>query len=295
MRGREPPGVARGRARAASPVCYSKNSHRNRAVTCTRPSPITPKRYVALGDSQTEGLHDYRVDGSARGWADRLAERLATRHPGLLYANLAVRGKRTRQVREDQLDAALALAPDLATVVSGVNDAIQPNADVAEVARDLEAMYQALAQTGCLVMGCTFPLPTTGLSRRVAPRLSALNDAIRAAAERQGVLLLEIDTVPSASDLRLWSPDRIHLNPRGHGLLAAAFEGCFLGAAEGEWSEPLPPAPSVSSARAAADEALWIARYLVPKLVRTLRGRSSGDGRFAKRKERACRNWRSRP
>ncbi len=249
----------------------------------TLQGPITPKRYVALGDSQTEGLHDYRADGSARGWADRLAERLAARHPGLLYANLAVRGKRTRQVREDQLDAALALAPDLATVVSGVNDAIRPSADVSEVASDLEAMYRALRETGCLVMGCTFPLPTAGLTRRVAPRLAALNAAIRAAAERQGVLLLEIDDVPSASDLRLWSPDRIHLNPQGHGLLAAAFEGRFLGAGAGEWSEPLPPAPSVSSARAAAQEALWVGRFLVPKLVRTLRGRSSGDGRSAKR------------
>ena len=47
-------------------------------------------RYVAIGDSTTEGLEDPYPDGSGyRGWADRLAERMAQASPGLLYANLA--------------------------------------------------------------------------------------------------------------------------------------------------------------------------------------------------------------
>lgn len=241
------------------------------------------KRYVALGDSQTEGLHDYRADGTPRGWADRFAGHLAAAHPDLLYANLAVRGKRVREIREGQLEAALALSPDLATVVCGVNDAVQPGADLDAAARDIETMYQALADTGCCVMGCTFPIPTVGLTRRVAPRLGAMNVAIREAAGRHGVALVECDAVPSAADLRLWSADRIHLNGDGHRLLAAAFDGIFRGAPDGEWSEPLPPPPYTSGARVLANEALWVARFVVPKVFRTLLGRSSGDGRAAKR------------
>ena len=52
------------------------------------------QRFVAIGDSQTEGVGDeLNPDGSDRGWADRFAEALAVDSPGLLYANLAIRGR----------------------------------------------------------------------------------------------------------------------------------------------------------------------------------------------------------
>jgi lysophospholipase L1-like esterase len=240
-------------------------------------------RYVAIGDSQTEGLHDYHEDGQPRGWSDRFAEHIAASNPELLYANLAVRGKRTAAVRHEQLAAALALEPDLATVVSGVNDVVRRGADIEGVAHDLESMYGALTDKGCLVMGCTFPLPTAGLTRKVAPRLQALNAAVRAAADRKGVLLVELEDVRDASDLRLWSPDRIHLNPAGHQRLAAAFDGTLRGVENETWMDPLPPVAQPSRPQRMASEAIWIARFVVPKVIRMLLGRSSGDGRTAKR------------
>ena len=81
-----------------------------------------PTRLVALGDSTVEGLMDEGPGGTYVGWADRYAERLATREPGLLYANLAVRGQTSREVRATQLDRALALRPDVALLAAGVND-----------------------------------------------------------------------------------------------------------------------------------------------------------------------------
>ena len=59
-------------------------------------TPITS--FVAVGDSFTEGMSDEMPDGSYRGWADLLAERLAARAPGFRYANLAVRGKLIGQI-----------------------------------------------------------------------------------------------------------------------------------------------------------------------------------------------------
>ena len=38
--------------------------------------------FIALGDSFTEGLDDWRPDGTPRGWADRVAENLSERRPG---------------------------------------------------------------------------------------------------------------------------------------------------------------------------------------------------------------------
>jgi len=53
--------------------------------------------FVALGDSFTEGMGDPGADGSClRGWAARIAERLAADRPALRYANLAVACMRRR-------------------------------------------------------------------------------------------------------------------------------------------------------------------------------------------------------
>jgi len=191
--------------------------------------PVAVKRYVAIGDSQTEGLHDYYDDGTLRGWADRFAELLVADGGELSYANLAVRGRRTAAIRREQLAPALALEPDLATVVSGVNDVVQPRFELAPVVDDLSAMYEALHRGGCRVMGCTFPLPAVGIAKRLAPRLIALNAAIRRRAEEIGITLVDLEEIPMASDLRLSSPDRIHLNPAGHPRLAAAFHAPLAG------------------------------------------------------------------
>src|SRR6185437_2615910 len=91
-------------------------------------------RYVAIGDSSTEGLDDPDGRGGYRGWSQRLAERLAQVQDGLLYANLAIRGRTTRQIRDQQLGPALAMRPDLATVFSGTNDVVARSFDLAAVA-----------------------------------------------------------------------------------------------------------------------------------------------------------------
>ena len=241
------------------------------------------ERFVAIGDSQTEGLHDYYPDGTPRGWADRFAESVAVHHPALRYANLAVRGKRTAEIRRTQLDAALKLEPDLASVMSGVNDVIRPGADVDAVAADLEAMYEALVGIGCRVIVCTFPLPSTGLTARVAPRLQALNVRIREAAARHRVAVAELEPFPMAADLRLWAEDRIHLNPQGHARLAAAMFSAFAQDGDTSWKAALPDPPDAGRLRAMAGEAKWLASYVAPKVGRMLRGVSSGDGRSAKR------------
>ncbi len=241
------------------------------------------QRFVALGDSQTEGLWDYHSDGTLRGWADRLAESIADQNPHLLYANLAVRGRRAAAIRREQLAPALAMKPDLAAVIAGVNDVTNPGNDVEKIVGEIDAMYLALRDRGSTVISCTFPLPTVGLARRLAPRLGALNATIRVAAARRGVVLVDLEAVPKAADLRLYCKDRVHLNPDGHARLAAAFASALTHDREQNWRESLPDPPPSSRPRAAASEALWLGQFIVPKLMRLALGRSSGDGCYAKR------------
>ncbi|TDD38090.1 SGNH/GDSL hydrolase family protein [Nonomuraea terrae] len=246
---------------------------------------MTPyTRYVALGDSQTEGLGDGDDAGGHRGWADRLAERLAVAEPGLLYANLAVRGTLARQIRDEQLSVALRLRPDLATVMAGMNDLTRPRFDAARVAEAIEDMYAALTAAGAHVIGVTFPdigriMP---LARPLAPRVLDLNTRIRAAAARHGVTVVDTYPMEVFTDARMWSPDRLHACPEGHARFAAAV-ACALGLPDDSWTRPLPPLPPPAGWRTAAAELRWIVTFLGPWIGRRLLGRSSSDGRTAKR------------
>src|SRR5699024_7049771 len=82
------------------------------------------------------------------GWADRLASLLAPHTPQLSYANLAVRGRKLADVAGPQLDAALALGPDLVSIVGGGNDILRPTADVDALASQLERAVARIRATG---------------------------------------------------------------------------------------------------------------------------------------------------
>ncbi|MEY2228198.1 SGNH/GDSL hydrolase family protein [Streptomyces sp. BF23-19] len=243
-------------------------------------------RYVALGDSQTEGLGDGDDTVGLRGFADRFAAHVAAVNPGLQYANLAVRGRLAGQVRAEQLGPALDLRPDLATVVAGVNDILRPRFDAAEVAGHLEEMFAALTGAGARVATVTFPdlSVLVPLARPVAPRIADLNDRIRAAAARHGVAVAETARPVAVTDPRMWTTDRLHASPVGHARIAAALAHAVgLPGSDDTWTHPLPSRPAAPGGSTVAAELRWAAAFLGPWLGRRLRGRSSGDGRTAKR------------
>ncbi|MEV4937653.1 SGNH/GDSL hydrolase family protein [Streptomyces zaomyceticus] len=247
-------------------------------------------RYVALGDSQTEGVGDGDDIAGLRGFADRLAERIAAVSPEVRYANLAVRGRLAGQVRAEQLGPALALRPDVATVVAGVNDLLRPRFDPDETAAHVEAMFAALTGAGARVATVTFPDITriAPIARPVAPRIAALNDRIRVAAARHGVALAETSPHAAATDPRLWAADRLHASPLGHDRISAALAHALdLPGSDDSWTRDVGPDTAVpaGAVRTAAAELRWAAGFLGPWLLRRLRGRSSGDGRGARRPE----------
>jgi lysophospholipase L1-like esterase len=247
-------------------------------------------RYVAIGDSTVEGMDDPDGSGGYRGWADRLASRLARDQGSILYANLGVRGRTTRQVLDEQLTPALAMKPDLAAVVSGTNDLLRRQFDAATLRRDIETMQQALIRQGATVI--TFTLPDLSavmpLARMLRKRLHAMNDAIREASATTGTIVCDFAAYPVASDARLWSGDRLHANSLGHALMADALAWHLgLPGTNRDWANPLervkPPTP-LALLRA---EQVWLRTHLLPWLWRHTRGQSSGDGVHAKRPDLA--------
>lgn len=262
----------------------------------TRPVVPTPaptrswSRFVALGDSITEGLCDAsRVPtGEYRGWADRLAQLLAHADRGgrpFRYANLAVRSRRVRHLVDEQLPRALALRPELVSILIGANDLVGRRVDPVAVAAELERAVRALRGARIDVLLVTPFLPRRRAAVLFARRFAVFSSELRRIAAHTGAVLLDTDAfldeaaLPAIGALDLWADDKVHLRSRGHRYLAyRAAEALGVPHAEalGELDATL---------HADDDRALpgsWLRRDALPWVWRRLHGRTAGDGLAAK-------------
>lgn len=244
------------------------------------------RSYVAIGDSFTEGLDDPAGDGTYRGWADRVAERIAADDPGFRYANLAVRGRLLDAVVAEQVPAVAAMRPELVSIAAGGNDVLRRSCDADDLGRRMRQAVQALAATsGHVVVFAGFDpfvLPTsTGLTTRIR----TLNDACRAAAAEVGGTLVDLWQLPVLADRRMWSVDRLHLSSEGHRRVAGVVLDALGYPDDTGWATPLEAAAPQPWLTARGEDAAWAWRHLRPWLLRRLRGQSSGDAVLAKRPE----------
>lgn len=258
----------------------------------TRPTRIW-HRYVAIGDSFTEGmsdphpeLHDVYV-----GWADRLAAHLAAQAESaggeFGYANLAIRGRLLADIAGRQTDEAIALQPDLVSIVGGGNDILRPRADIDRLAEQLEGAVARIRATGADVLMATPTDPKDApLVKRTRGRAATYIAHIWSIAGRHDAYVLDQWGMAALRDWRMWAEDRIHMTPEGHRRVALnAFATLGFEADQTEWATPLPPAPPISRREAARANAKWAREYVGPWVQRRLRGQSSGDLLDPKRPE----------
>jgi lysophospholipase L1-like esterase len=245
-------------------------------------------RYVALGDSQTEGLWDGNDADGIVGFADRLAVQLDGLHPGLRYANLAIRGRRIRDVLDDQLPRALAMRPDLISICVGMNDITRPGRLFGPAIADLDVLHERLAQSGATVLTTTFPDigQIVPIGRILTTRVLRMNEAIVTAAERYGFKLVDLWGAASMAGPGVWSDDRIHGSTYGHTLFAAAAaEALDLPGSNHDWAQAGPGSFRQTIRSRAYSQLLWTQNMLAPWICDQARGLSSGDGREPKRPE----------
>lgn len=242
-----------------------------------------PVRYVAIGDSFSEGVGDDRPDGRVRGWADLVAQGWAASGTPVSYANLAVRGRLIRPIVEEQLPAALELGPTHLSFNAGGNDMMRPRADAEAIADLYEhvvaecdrhgvrlILLSGANPSGRLPMGRVFHRRGDLLVDRIEARLGGRDDIVRAYNWPDEVLYHP----------RFWSADRLHLNARGHHRVAArVLDALGVGAPASWWDLPATAlAAPVDAPRGMA----YYREYVGPWIHRRLTGRSSGDGRPAK-------------
>ncbi len=243
-------------------------------------------RLVALGDSTVEGLMDLGPDDTYVGWADRFAQHLARDRPGLTYANLAVRGQTTQEVLDTQLDRALALEPDVALLVAGVNDLLRPRLDRKALRDNLLTMYRRLHESGAQVLTFTMPDMTrvAPLAFALRPRIECLNAVVREAGSTYGTVVVDFAAEPVAGHPALWHDDRLHANTEGHRRIAAALAEA-IGLEADDWRSEPEETPTAGVVRIVGREALWIASHLAPWVWGRVRGHEFATGGVCKRPE----------
>ncbi|MGW9027432.1 SGNH/GDSL hydrolase family protein [Streptomyces sp. NPDC055722] len=242
---------------------------------------MRPLRFVALGDSLTEGVGD-PVGDTWRGWAALLAGGLAPMTTPAEFTNLSFSGAQTRDLLERQTPQALEMRPDVASVLIGVNDTLRYTFDIHAVAARLDKVYAAFrAQNTVLLTAC---LPDPGsmlrlpgaLARPLARRQRAVNTVVHALSERYGAVHLHAEGGDWISDRAMWSADRLHPGERGHRQLARRFHallaeaGVATGAAPAAEPEFPPPTRSASLLWLATAGTAWVARRctdLLPQLL----------------------------
>lgn len=280
-----PPATAIPRpAPAGDPGAGGERMPRPRAAR--RPPAPAWRRYVAVGDSVTEGLCDTSrmAAGEYRGWADRLAMLLAAAGDGIGYANLAVRSRRVADVVEGQLPRAAALGADLVTVLVGGNDLVRVDARPDVLAGRLGDAIDAVRGRGCDVLVVTPFLPAHVRLGAVRTRFERYRDRLLPRASDAGAIVLDASRHAVLVGRGVWAEDRVHLNSSGHRTLAYAAADA-LGVPDaaalaeldavlhGDTDEPdAPPLPTGE----------WLRRHAAPWAGRRLLGRTAGDGRQPK-------------
>ena len=238
------------------------------------------QRYVAIGDSFTEGVGDpdpARPNG-VRGWADRVAEHLATLAPDFGYANLAIRGRKLPAILDEQLEPALALRPDLVTIHGGGNDVLRPRVDLDALAAGYDAAIERLTGAGAqVVMFTLFDPGTTGVFAAVRGRFAVFNEWVREIADRHHALVVDQWRMRDVELPAVMDSDRMHLNSAGHAYMAARVLDA-LGVRHDMQLPPLAPIPVLDRREKLAENARWTREFLAPWVHRRLTGRSSGDG-----------------
>jgi lysophospholipase L1-like esterase len=184
-------------------------------------------RFVAIGDSVTEGYGMDPVEGVEHlPWAERVARALAAGKPNFEFHNLGRRKLTAADVREDQLDRALGLEPDLVSIAAGPNDLIAPEFDRNALERDMEPMYAAFAGIGAFVFTFSYmDMPGSGLlpdegAAWLRERMELLHDAVLTLAKRYGALYIDLFNDPRSANPDFFSEDLQHANAAGQAFVA---------------------------------------------------------------------------
>jgi lysophospholipase L1-like esterase len=194
------------------------------------------RRMVVLGDSVAIGVREPLSGYRDMSFADRVAEALGEGRSAFAYHNFGVRDLRLAEIRDTQLGPALKMAPDVAIVVAGGNDALRRSFDPDRVRAGLLEIVEPLAANGAFVATLgLFDLARSGLlpdeyAPAMMERFDALDEITAEVVTGVGGVHVDTHHHPRGADPGIYSSDRMHCNSRGHAIAATAVVEALAGA-----------------------------------------------------------------
>ena len=243
-------------------------------------------RYVALGDSQTEGLGDGDDITGLRGWADRLAEHLAAPAPGSSTPIWPYGHASPARSAPNSWRPPSPCAPTWPPSSPGSTTCCGPGSTPTRWPVTWRRCSPRSPRRAPASATVTFPdvARITPLARPISPACRALNHRIRAAAGRHGWSSSRLATTRSSPTRGCGAPTGCTPTPSGtRGSPPRSPTPCGLPGQRRRLDPPpapgaRPPRPGDRSPNCAGPPPSW-----GPGSAGALRGRSSGDGRTAKR------------
>ncbi|MED2874191.1 SGNH/GDSL hydrolase family protein [Bacillus thuringiensis] len=177
------------------------------------------KRFVAIGDSFTEGIGD-EVEGIAlKSWVDHFVQLCEN---DIEYANFAKRGLVTEEIRSQQLEKALTFNPDLVSLIAGANDVLKGRWNHDAYKNDMEFMVDTLSKAGADIIIANLPDFTVRLpfafekKQVIKEQLLEANEVIRSLSREYKLHHVDFWNHHLVNDNTLWSKDLIHQNSKGY-------------------------------------------------------------------------------
>ncbi|WP_141444384.1 SGNH/GDSL hydrolase family protein [Bacillus cereus] len=177
------------------------------------------KRFVAIGDSFTEGIGD-EVEGIAlKSWIDHFVQLCEN---DIEYANFAKRGLVTEEIRSQQLEKALTFNPDLVSLITGANDVLKGRWNHDAYKNDMEFMVDTLSKAGADIIIANLPDFTVRLpfafekKQVIKEQLLEANEVIRSLSREYKLHHVDFWNHHLVNDNTLWSKDLIHPNSKGY-------------------------------------------------------------------------------
>jgi lysophospholipase L1-like esterase len=192
------------------------------AVEMLRNAPW--RRIALVGDSTAHGAGDASPGYRTIYWAPRVLSVLRAAVGDVEFLNVGRINATSRQVADEQLDAALAFEPDMLYVACGGNDlwVDQPDYDAAEA--NLERIFGAGRKIGAQLATMTIADAVPEGVPELLPfrdRLDRINKVIRKVADRHDAILVDLWWHPVGHRKNVMSADNIHFNISGHAVVAA--------------------------------------------------------------------------
>ena len=197
------------------------------AVAVTAPPRLTATRFLAFGDSLTEGVHSvsptFLIVSPSWSYPFQLQNRLVAQYrlqtPVVINEGVAGELASVDGVRRFR-SVLQANRPDVVLLMEGTNDLLFGETGASNAINALSAMIREAKSQGIRIALSTVPPQRAGGRRdAVAGSIPGFNDRIRALAASEGIPLVEVFN-GMTGDNSLIGPDDLHMTDRGYEIMA---------------------------------------------------------------------------